>query len=173
MGIRVRSGEGRVPGPVMGPVRLLLPALPLLAAVAAPAGHPCPAEWTAVCPGEPCTPLPTPYPKREVMAWHAGSFGGCGAGCSINDWTHYNYSVVTTMVLFTGQPCLPPAPHPRLLADHLSPRRRGEHDANRLRDAQARHPCGPCWLRRPQRVQANLLRFRHRVVSAAAPFPAF
>ena len=112
----------------MGPLRRLLPALPLLAAVAAPAGHPCPAEWTAVCPGEPCSPLTTPYPKREVMAWHAGSFGGCGAGCSINDWTHYNYSVVTTMVLFTGQSPKPPpprsTPRPSQAADRLSPQGR-------------------------------------------------
>ena len=70
-------------------------------------GHPCPADWAAACPGEPCTPLTTPYPKREVMAWHAGSFGGCDGACSANSWTHYNYSVVTTVVIYTGKrsPC--------------------------------------------------------------------
>ena len=62
----------------------------------------CPASWQAACPGEPCTPLTTPYPDREVMAWHAGVFGGCGATCSEHAWTHFNYSVVTTVVEFTG-----------------------------------------------------------------------
>ena len=31
-----------------------------------------------------------------------GNFGGCDASCSAQSWTHFNYSVVTTVVQFTG-----------------------------------------------------------------------
>lgn len=37
-------------------------------------GHRCPAEWTATCPTQPCSPVSIPSPAREVMGWRAVRF---------------------------------------------------------------------------------------------------
>ena len=54
--------------------------------------HPrsCPDEWLALCPGEPCTPLTTPYPSAEVISFHA-DFPALS-------WKYYNLSIITTII---------------------------------------------------------------------------
>ena len=50
----------------------------------------CPAEWIKACPGEPCAPLKTPYPEREVMSFHADG--------PRESWRYYNWSIITTVI---------------------------------------------------------------------------
>lgn len=54
------------------------------------AARPCPAAWLAACPDEPCIPLTTPYPEREVMSFHADAPG--------MSWKYYNLSIITTII---------------------------------------------------------------------------
>lgn len=93
---------------------LLLPSL-LQAATAAEHGHPCPADWMAVCPSLPCAPLTTPIPRQEIMGWRARwstavEFGeaavhdpGCMDDCVQRSWTNYiNNSALTSIIISTG-----------------------------------------------------------------------
>eukprot|EP01052_Picozoa_sp_SAG31_P022289 SAG31_NODE_1766_length_7315_cov_2.439302_3_plen_573_part_00 len=67
-----------------------------------PRGHVCPPEWHTVCPGLDCVPLSSPPPTKEVMAFHAGTFGGCDSNCSDATWKHLiDTDVITTIIAFT------------------------------------------------------------------------
>ena len=50
----------------------------------------CPAEWLAACPGEPCKPLTTPYPAKEVISFHADE--------PRDSYKFYNWSLITTVI---------------------------------------------------------------------------
>ena len=55
-------------------------------------GKPCPATWVAACPGEPCRPLTIPYPKHEIMSFHADA--------PQMSWQFYNLSIITTIITY-------------------------------------------------------------------------
>jgi hypothetical protein len=73
-------------------------------------GHRCPAEWAATdSPSQPCSPLATPSPARDVMGSRArwstpipdvGS--GCFTECASRSWQHYmNDSAVSAVMIGT------------------------------------------------------------------------